>query len=105
MLEQLLSKLPYVLTFWTSALLCWGLFLNFRMLKALKLPCAPEIQKLRVYNIASTTIANVILFLYLMFEPSLAKSIGDAIIVINVFYTAFLVFASVVIDEWFHVKP
>lgn len=105
MLEQLLSKLPFILTIWTSILLCWGTFLNVRMVKSLKTPTSQTLCQLRTYHLTCNSAGIVVMMLYLMFEPALASNVGDAIIVINVFYTFFLTFASSLISESFQTKP
>lgn len=95
MLEQLLSKLPYILTIWTSVILCWGLYINSLMFKALTVPASSDAHASRLCSACCTAMANIILLCYLMFEPQLARNFGDAVIVINVFYTMFLILMSV----------
>lgn len=91
MLATLLSKLPFILTFWTSIILCWGIYLNISMVRDFGKHC---FSNPLIATFASTVVANVVLVLYLIFEPELARSAGDAIIVIDVFYTSVLAVVS-----------
>jgi hypothetical protein len=84
---DLLSNLPYVLTFWTSVVFCWGLYVSALLYRGLKSNTSTSCY---AFTFIITIVADLVLLLYLIFEPELAKSMGDAIIVIDVFYTAFL---------------
>lgn len=88
---ELLSKLPYLLTIWTSICLCWGLYLTTQMCKCVVLS---NIKPQNAVTLGFTVLANILLLMYLFFEPQIANTFGDAIVVINVFYTAFLITMS-----------
>lgn len=88
MLEGWLSKLPFLMTCWTSIALCWGVYLDLSMYRRFGLKC---LHNPFVATFVSTIAANLVLFFYLIFEPELARSAGDAILVIDVFYTCALV--------------
>lgn len=49
-------------------------------------------------------LANFVLLSYLMFEPSLLEYCGDAFIVINIFYNAYLITASLRVFGWWRSK-
>lgn len=103
--EELLSNLPTALLVWTAITLCWGVYINIAFHRMMAF--ADKYKKGRrpadVCNSKFITLANLILGTYLLFEPHLVP-MGDAIVVINVFYSAYLLAASTTIARWWKTK-
>lgn len=104
-LEELLSNLPTVILMWTTFTLCWGVYINiaFYQMVAFTRRHKTENRVLDACNGKFIFLANIILTGYLLFEPHLT-TMGDAIVVIDVFYTAYLFAASISLARWWKVR-
>lgn len=106
-LETILSNLPTVLSLWTALTLSWGLYIMFSFrhmiafAKKQKCVCRPQDKS----NVQFMMSVNALLALFLLGEPWLATSFGDAIFVINTFYSVYLVPASITVARWWFTKP
>lgn len=103
--EELLSNLPTALLVWTALTLCWGVYINIAFHRMMAF--ADKYKKGRrpsdVCNSKFITLANLILLTYLLFEPQLS-AIGDAIVVVNVFFSAYLLSATISVSRWWKTK-
>lgn len=102
--EQLLSNLPLAITGWTALALCWGVYLQITLKQ---LSRRPQLHHVTCHGdaaffIAVTTAANVVMFAALLLEP-LFINIVDTIIVLDVFYTVFLIYATYVVYRWWKI--
>lgn len=103
--EQVLSKLPIAITLWTAITLCWGVYIHSAFNRMMVYADAYKggRRKTDVINTWFIMLANASLISFLLLEPIIA-SYSDAVIVINVFYDAFLIAASITICRWWKSK-
>lgn len=99
--ELILSKLPLIITLWTAVTLCWGIYINGTFINMMSY--ADRFKNGRritdVYNTWFTAAVNALLVMFLVTEH-LVVQYADAIIVINVFFDAFLVVATITACRW-----
>lgn len=105
-LEMILSNLPMVLILWSALSLSWGLYIMvsfqnmIRFAEAHNIECHAHDR----YNVYFMVASNAVLATFLVLEPILAPTIGDAIVVLNTFYSVYLVPTTVSIAQWWRTK-
>lgn len=103
--EQVLSNLPTIIVAWTALTLCWGVYIHAVYTQMMN---HADIEKgghrpTDAYNATFIVIANCVLFIFLLVEPMFVD-LADPIIVIDIFYTAYLILASVTVCKWWKSK-
>lgn len=99
--ELVLSKLPLIITLWTAITLCWGVYMHGAFNKMMSYADQHKGGRRMTdkYNTWFIMAANVLLTVFLFIENMLAQY-ADVIIVINVFYDAFLVVSTITACRW-----
>lgn len=104
-LKTILVNLPTLLTIWTTLTLSWGVYVMvmycrmIRFARKFKKGC----RQTDITNVKCMLAFNVILLAYLCIEPYIV--IGDAITVMNTFYTFYLLPSSITIARWWLSRP
>lgn len=101
-LETLVGNLPGLLSMWTALTLSWGIYTAFAYGKMLNLvnKYYGGRSSTGTCNFVSMVGANVLLAAYLLSETHLVNLAGDSIIVVNIFYNAYLTFVSISLAQW-----
>lgn len=90
--EQILTNLPNAIVFWTAITLSWGVYMCWLYSRSVNVKLwAGETEY--VWNVYCMVLANAVLITLLILESLLAYFM-DAVIVINVFYGAYLTYIS-----------
>jgi len=100
--EAILSNLPTVLSLWSALVLSWGTYAMFAYGNMIRFAtkCNRHCRPTDKSNVKFMIAANLLMAVYLICEPYLASTIADAIVVINVFYSAYLIPTSLTLVRW-----
>jgi hypothetical protein len=101
--ETLISILPTILSYWTGILLSWGCYVGISYVQILA-HHKSDIRGSRDCDVivaATVWTLNAILVVFLFLLPqSIITLCGDAIIVLDIWYTLFLTYCSIGIRKW-----
>ena len=102
----ILEYLPLAINIWTGLTLCWGIFVGYWFDRILKIPLEYDHQHrieddVYVFSIwCANSLIFIVGFILPLFTPDVGNSIGDAVIVLNVFYTSFLISCTIGLIRW-----
>lgn len=103
--ESFLSNFPTFLTLWSALTLSWGAFATVTYYKLVRYTVSYNCEHVCYNaNVVTMIIANCFIFGYLIFGSWLTHNVGDAIAVINIFYTVYLIPLTVCIYKSWRCK-
>lgn len=102
--SQILEIMPLVISIWTGLTLAWGVVAGCWFDILLHSTTATSVRKDDKSFLVSIWVANAIIFVFGFIvpftAPSIHQSVGDAILVLNVFYGVFLITCTVGLVKW-----
>ena len=100
----ILEFIPLVISVWSGLTLAWGVYVGVWFDKLLTTSSNDTHREEDEAYILCIWGANILIFLLgfvvPIATPSIRGSIGDAVLVLNVFYTSFLIFCTVLLARW-----
>lgn len=103
--EQILSNLPITLLAWTATTLCWGVYIHVTMNKIIAFADQYKggARTSDKTNVTFIMLINAILIAFLLMHPVLSN-LSDAIVVVNVFYDAYLTALTRTACRWWKTR-
>jgi hypothetical protein len=100
----ILEFIPLVISIWSGLTLAWGVYVGVWFDNLLTSSTSESQREEDQAYILFIWGANIMIFLLgfvvPIATPSIRGSIGDAVLVLNVFYTSFLIFCTVLLARW-----
>lgn len=103
-MDNILTNLPLLIVFWTACTMCWGVLAGGALGKLMLSSWMERgTRRSDIHALIFILAMTILDLLYLTGNSRVGATIGDSIVVLNIFYNTYLACISTALIKWWNV--